>query len=183
MEEEKTSSLSDITRDRFKADVPGSPEADVYAEGLVAGLLAESAAGDSDSEELLGQILAGLVKGASTTGVSLWLSARGAMLGALRAAGACGLDHRQVIDLVPRILVRETESGGGDFGAAAKGAVEGAIEGATLTGIDEQSSANRAATAAYEAALELRESAAIRIRHITTPAVRGIPTEILERQS
>jgi len=178
MAADQETSLADQIRDRFKSDAPGAPVCAEYAEDLVAGMLAGSVRGDADPGAVLEQVLAGLVKGATAAGAPLWLAARGAMVGALRSSGASGLDHRSVLEQVPTHLVRLAEAGGGDFGAAAKGAVEGAIESTEITGISESQAASVSANAAYRAALAMRPSAAIRIRHITTPQVRGISIEL-----
>ncbi|MFT5049189.1 MAG: hypothetical protein ACI8QZ_000579 [Chlamydiales bacterium] len=175
MDAEQETSLTDQIRDRFKADAPGAPVCEKYAEELVAGTLASAVRADADPSAILEQVLAGVVKGVTAAGAPLWLAARGAMLGALRSSGASGMDHRAVLEQVPTDLVRLADAGGGDFGAAAKGAVEGAIEAAEITGIRASDAAEVAASAAYRAAVALRPSAGIRIRHITTPAVRGIP--------
>ena len=63
MEAEQQTPVSDRLRDRFKADAPGSPEADTYTEALVASTLAESVGADSDPAGVLEDVLEGVVKG------------------------------------------------------------------------------------------------------------------------
>ena len=106
----------------------------------------------------------GVIHGATEVGSDLGAAAKGIIIGVLHGTRETAAQALDKIGHTSASVIRTTAEVGGDLGAAAKGLVEGAIHGARDLGVSAERAAAAAANGALDAAGSVSSTAAEEVR-------------------